>query len=124
MLVCVIEFGTRPGMEERVAALLAGATALLLPSEAEGFGLPAVEAAACGTPVVATVESPLPDLLTGGGIFVKPGDLAGLQAAMRRLLEDPVLRATMGRRALEETAALSWDRGADGALAAIRESVR
>jgi len=110
--------------DEELRPLLAGATALLLPSEAEGFGLPAVEAAACGTPVIATVESPLPDLLTGGGIFVKPGDLAGLQDAMRRLLEDPVLRATMGRRALEKAAALSWDRGAEGALAAIRESVR
>jgi glycosyltransferase involved in cell wall biosynthesis len=54
---------------------------------------------------------------------VKPGDLAGLQDAMRRLLEDPALRATMGRRALEKAAALSWDRGADGALAAIRECV-
>jgi hypothetical protein len=40
---------------------------------------------------------------------------------MRRLLEDPALRATMGRRALEKAAALSWDRGADGAMAAIRE---
>jgi glycosyltransferase involved in cell wall biosynthesis len=107
--------------DEELRPLLAGATALLLPSEAEGFGLPAVEAAACGTPVIATVESPLPDLLTGGGIFVKPGDLAGLQDAMRRLLEDPALRATMGRRALEKAAALSWDRGADAAMAAIRE---
>ena len=108
--------------DDELRPLLGGATALLLPSEAEGFGLPAVEAAACGTPVIATMESPLPDLLTGGGIFVKPGDLAGLQDAMRRLLEDPVLRATMGRRALEKAAALSWDRGAEGALAAIRES--
>jgi alpha-1,3-rhamnosyl/mannosyltransferase len=109
--------------DEELRPLLAGATALLLPSEAEGFGLPAVEAAACGTPVIATTESPLPDILTGGGLFVKPGDLAGLQDAMRRLLEDPALRATMGRRALEKAAALSWDRGADGALAAIRECV-
>ncbi len=108
--------------DEELRPLLAGATALLLPSEAEGFGLPAVEAAACGTPVVATTESPLPDLLTGGGLFVNPGDLAGLQDAMRRFLEDPALRATMGRRALEKASALSWERGADGALAAIRES--
>jgi len=102
--------------------LLAGAIALLLPSEAEGFGLPAVEAAATGTPVIATTESPLPELLAGGGLFVEPGDLAGLQDAMRRLLDDGALRTAMGQVALTKASALSWDAGAEQALAAIREA--
>src|SRR5688572_24012110 len=68
--------------------LLTGALALLLPSECEGFGLPAVEAAACSTPVVATVASPLPDLLAGGGIFVQPRDLDALVRALRTMLDD------------------------------------
>ena len=108
--------------DEELRPLLAGATALLLPSEAEGFGLPAVEAAATGTAVIATTESPLPELLAGGGLFVKPGDLAGLQDAMRRLLDDPALRMTMGQMALTKASALSWDEGAERALAAIREA--
>lgn len=98
--------------DEALVPLVSGAVASLLPSECEGFGLPAVEAAACGTAVVATTESPLPELLDGGGIFVNPGDLDALTAAMRRLLEDPVTRLQMSNRALERARSLSWERGA------------
>jgi alpha-1,3-rhamnosyl/mannosyltransferase len=59
--------------DEELRHIHSGAVALVLVSECEGFGLPAVEAAACGTPVVATVESPLPELLEGGGIFCRAG---------------------------------------------------
>jgi glycosyltransferase involved in cell wall biosynthesis len=110
--------------DDELRPLLAGATALLLPSEAEGFGLPAVEAAACGTPVIATTESPLPELLEGGGLFVKPGGLDQLLAAMRRLLDEPALRAAMGRTALAKASSLSWDEAAKSALAAIHDSAR
>jgi glycosyltransferase involved in cell wall biosynthesis len=110
--------------DEELRPLLAGATALLLPSEAEGFGLPAVEAAACGTPVIATAESPLPELLEGGGLFVKPGDLDQLREAMDRLLGNGSLRSDLGRVALEKVSSLSWDRAAESALAAIHDSVR
>ena len=107
--------------DEQLVPVLGGATALLLPSESEGFGLPAVEAAACGTPVVATLESPLPDLLPGGGIFVKPGDLPALSDAMRRLLDANVRRGT-SQRALEGARKLSWDRAAEAAHAALVEA--
>jgi glycosyltransferase involved in cell wall biosynthesis len=110
--------------DEELRSLLAGATALLLPSEAEGFGLPAVEAAACGTPVIATTESPLPELLEGGGLFVKPGDLDHLRDAMRRLLDDGPLRASLGRAALQRATSLSWDEAAKSALAALHDSAR
>lgn len=110
--------------DDELVPLVAGAVASLLPSEAEGLGLPAVEAAACGTPVIATTESPLPELLRGGGFFVSPGDLASLEAAMGRLLDDDGLRATMGGVALARARELSWDRGAELALAAIREAAR
>lgn len=109
--------------DETLRPLLAGSVALLLPSEAEGFGLPAVEAAATGAPVIATRESPLPELLAGGGLFVDPGDLTGLQDAMRRLLDEPATRRDLGRIALARAAAMSWDTGADQVLRAIRECV-
>ena len=99
-----------------------GAVALLLPSACEGFGLPAVEAAACGTPVVATTASPLPQLLEGGGLFVKPGDAPALEAAIRQLLTDDLGRARMARTALERARALSWRRGAEAAMAALHEA--
>jgi glycosyltransferase involved in cell wall biosynthesis len=108
--------------DEGLRHLHTGAVALLLVSEAEGFGLPAVEAAACGTPVIATRASPLPELLEGGGIFIEPGDPAALVDAMRTLLDDDALRDAMGRRARERAGQLSWERGARAALDALYEA--
>lgn len=111
--------GYLPDSELRL--LHAGALGLVLASACEGFGLPAVEAAACGTPVVATRESPLPDLLSGGGLFVAPGDVGALADALRALASDPALRRRLGARARARTQALTWPRSARAALAALDE---
>lgn len=95
--------------------LLNAARAVVLPSRSEGFGLPAVEGAACGTPALATRNSPLPELLGDGGIFFDPTDRCAMEAAMRRVL-DPGERARMGRAALEAVRPLGWDRSARGLL--------
>jgi glycosyltransferase involved in cell wall biosynthesis len=108
-------------VDEELRKLVAGAQALLLPSENEGFGLPAVEAAACGTPVVATTASPLPRLLAGGGLFVAPRDQQGLEAAMTLLCDDKC-RAAMGRRARECAARLTWEAAAASVLDALDEA--
>jgi glycosyltransferase involved in cell wall biosynthesis len=108
--------------DDELRHLYSGALALLLISAREGFGLPAVEAAACGTPVIATTASPLPDLLEGGGIFVDPADVDATIAAMRRMVDDQPARRAMGEIALERSRALSWERCARETLAAIEEA--
>jgi alpha-1,3-rhamnosyl/mannosyltransferase len=95
---------------------------LLLASEAEGFGLPAVEAAACGSPVIATTRSPLPELLEGGGLFVEPGDAAALAAAMLRFMDDESARVAFGRTALARAGALRWERSAEEAMKVLAEA--
>jgi glycosyltransferase involved in cell wall biosynthesis len=104
--------------------LHSGAVALALVSASEGFGLPAVEAARCGTPVIATTESPLPQLLEGGGIFVEPGDVSAIESALDRLLGDEAGRQEMGRRALERASALSWEKSASVTLEALESVAR
>ena len=107
--------------DDRVALLHSGAIALVLPSASEGFGLPAVEAAACDTPVIATTESPLPELLEGGGLFVHPGDELALAAAMSQLANDAGLRSRLGREGGRRARLLSWDDSAASCLVALRQ---
>lgn len=95
--------------DEDVVALLNFATVSVLPSLIEGFGLPAVEAAACGCPVVATTESPLPKLLGEGGLYFNPASVDELEAALIRVLSSAELRHKMRAAGLRASAALSWD---------------
>ena len=88
------------------------AQALVLPSMAEGFGLPAVEAAACGTPVIATWNSPLPQLLAGGGLFFDPTQPSQLTQALGQILRDKEERQRLGQIALERAQELTWQRSA------------
>ncbi len=108
--------------DEDLRHLHSGATALVLASQSEGFGLPAVEAAACGAPVIATTSSPLPELLAGGGFFVAPRDEAALVRAMTTLLDDSAQRDKLGSCARERAASMTWAAGAERTLGALREA--
>jgi glycosyltransferase involved in cell wall biosynthesis len=91
-----------------VAALLASAEVAVVPSLYEGFSLPAIEAMACGRPLVATRTGALPEVVGddgAAGLLVSPGDANALAAAIGRLLDDPPRRARMaaaGRRRVAE----------------------
>ncbi len=103
-------------------SLVAGATALVLPSQYEGFGLPLLEAMACGTPVVAT-DIPVHREVTGGlGRLVPVGDVEALAAALVSVSEDPP-DAEATRRRRDWAAAWTWTRCAALTLAAYRRAM-
>jgi glycosyltransferase involved in cell wall biosynthesis len=109
--------------EEDKLALLSGATAFVFPSLYEGFGLPAAEALACGTPVIASNRSSLPEVVGEGGILVEPTDAEALAEAMEMLLVDDALRAELRQRALAQATQFSWKQTALETLAAYRKVV-
>jgi glycosyltransferase involved in cell wall biosynthesis len=103
-----------------LAPLLNLSSVLVLPSLMEGFGLPAVEAAACGCPVIATKESPLPELLGEGGLYIDPakGQLEGM---LRLVLASESRREKMRKAAVQAAGRLSWDAAAHQLMDAIRK---
>jgi glycosyltransferase involved in cell wall biosynthesis len=105
--------------DEELVVLLNMATVLALPSLMEGFGLPAVEAAACGCPVIATEESPLPELLEGGGIFIDPHK-DHLDAALETVLGSQAVRERMRVAALHAASRLTWKAAAHQMMNVIR----
>lgn len=107
--------------DEELVVLLNLATVLVLPSLMEGFGLPAVEAAACGCPVIATTASPLPTLLGEGGLYVDPTKPDDLLAALRAVLESEPLRRRMGAAGLAAARKLTWDAAARDMLDVLRK---
>jgi glycosyltransferase involved in cell wall biosynthesis len=98
--------------DQVLIVLLNLAQALVLPSFCEGFGLPAIEAAACGAPTVVTTNSPMPELLGEGTIGVEPGDRGGLLAALAWILGDPTKLQDMRKAALAASARFSWENSA------------
>jgi glycosyltransferase involved in cell wall biosynthesis len=95
--------------DDDLVVLLNIATVLVLPSLIEGFGLPAVEAAACGCPVIATTASPLSDLLGSGGVYVEPTKREDLKLALERVLGSEELRQQMHAAGLAAARRLTWE---------------
>jgi len=96
------------------------ATALVMPSLFEGFGLPPLEAMACGTPVVASTGGALPEVVGAAALLVQPGDVQQLTAAMKRVLSSAKLRADLRRRGLDRVQRFSWRRAAEEVLRLYR----
>ena len=98
--------------DEDLAALIGGASALLYPSHYEGFGLPVVEAMACGTPVVTAATSSLPEVGGDAALYVAPDDAAALASALERLVANETLRSDLRDAGLIQARRFSWDNAA------------
>jgi glycosyltransferase involved in cell wall biosynthesis len=96
--------------DEELVGLLNKSTVLVLPSIIEGLGLPALEAAACGCPVIATKESPLPDLLGEAGLYFDPWKQVQLEDAIERVLNSENLRVKMHAAGINAARKLSWEK--------------
>jgi glycosyltransferase involved in cell wall biosynthesis len=97
------------------------AYALVQPSLLEGFGLPPVEALACGTPVVASQAGSLPEVIGDAGLFFDPLDVSSIATVLRRLVRYPQLRESLASRALARAAQFTWDRAASLLLECFEE---
>ena len=91
------------------APLLAGARAFVFPSLYEGFGLPPLEAMACGTPVVTSNVSALPEVVGDAALTVDPFDVEALGGAIRRLWDDEALRGELRARGLARARPFTWE---------------
>jgi glycosyltransferase involved in cell wall biosynthesis len=98
--------------DEELVVLLNLSTVLVLPSYMEGFGLPAVEAAACGCPVIATRESPLPSLMGAAGVYINPHQPSELLAALKHVLGSESKQKMMRSAGIAAAARLTWDAAA------------
>ena len=107
--------------DEQLAALYTGATALVFPSLYEGFGLPPLEAMACGTPVISTRAQAMREVLADAAFFVPLRDPGAIADAAESLLRQPSLRADWAARGLEHAAQFSWAKAAEDTLAVYRE---
>jgi glycosyltransferase involved in cell wall biosynthesis len=107
--------------EDDVPAFLQHAVAVAYPSLAEGFGLPALEAMACGAPLVTTTGSAMEEVVGDGALLVPPSSPDALAGALSSILEDPAETESRRRRGLEIASRYTWAASAAAHVAVYRE---
>lgn len=112
-----------PQPRERLAAVYAGAEAFVFPSLGEGFGLPVLEAMACGTPVVTSDRSALREVAGDAAVLCDPTDESSIAGALARLLGDPELAEACRRSGLRRAAEFTWERTVRETVACYREAL-
>ncbi len=105
-----------------VPALYSGALALVFPSLYEGFGFPVLEAMRCGTPVLCSNTSSLPELAGDAAILVDPLDVNAIATGMARLVGDADLRADLVQRGYRQAAKFTWQHAAELTLRALENA--
>jgi len=107
--------------DDDLPALYNGAALFVMPSFYEGFGLPALEAQACGTPVVISDRGSLPEVAGAAAVTVNPDDPEDIAAGIARVLSDPGLQAALRAAGPAHAARFTWDQAARGTLSVYRQ---
>ena len=102
--------------EDLLPLLYAGAAMLVYPSLYEGFGLPPLEAMACGTPVITSNRSSLPEVVGNAALMIHPEDVLGLAESILKLIEDPAEHAKKSRLGIERARLFTWEKCASQTL--------
>ncbi len=110
--------------DETLGGWYSSADLVAYPSRYEGFGLPLLEAMACGAPVLASDNSALPEVGGDAAVYVDPGDAGAWAAAMLDLLNDPERRSRLSDAGLARAAEFSWEATAEATWAVYREAAR
>ena len=106
--------------EEDKPAMYSAAVAFVFPSHYEGFGLPPLEAMSCGTPVIVSNRSSLPEIVGKGGLCVDPDDADALAGAMRQVLSDSSLRERLRTAGRMQARRFSWRKTAQDTTSAYQ----
>jgi glycosyltransferase involved in cell wall biosynthesis len=109
--------------DETLRTLYHAAVALVYPSLGEGFGLPIVEAMACGCPVITSRVSSMPEVAGDAALLVDPRAVTALAGALERLLAEPALRADLAARGRARATFFTWDKAARQTLQCYDEAV-
>jgi glycosyltransferase involved in cell wall biosynthesis len=97
-------------VDEALPALYSGADAFIYPSLYEGFGLPPLEAMACGTPVIVSNTTSLPEVVADSGLYVNPLDIENIADAIKQVITDGGLRLSLQKSGVERSKLFSWER--------------
>jgi glycosyltransferase involved in cell wall biosynthesis len=106
--------------DDEVPAVMNAADAFAYPSEYEGFGLPPLEAMACGVPVICSDATSLPEVVGDGGIQVPPHDVGAWVRALRRVLEDEEVAAALRAKGPARAARFTWTEAASRTIEVYR----
>ena len=117
----MIELSPLP--DEELVRFYAGACAVLVPSRYEGFGLPALEAMACGAPVIVSSSGSHPEVVGAAGILVSPDNPLAWREACLRVFRDEALRRELSVAGRERASRASWDDCARQTLQVYRRAL-
>jgi glycosyltransferase involved in cell wall biosynthesis len=109
--------------QDDLPILLSGARLFAFPSLYEGFGLPVLEAMACGTPVLCSNVSSLPEVAGNAALLIDPLDVESMAEAMNRLLQDEELRVRLVKRGFQQVRQFSWNRCARETLSVLGDTL-